>query len=39
MLSIHSRGGILIPTSSMLEADEIATGITSEAAAPGYPLV
>jgi ATP-dependent Clp protease adapter protein ClpS len=39
MLSIHSRGGILIPTSSTLEANKIATGITSAAAAQGYPLV
>lgn len=39
MLSIHHRGGVLVPTSSMLEADKIARALTAEAARHGYPLV
>jgi ATP-dependent Clp protease adapter protein ClpS len=39
MLSIHSRGGALLPMSSMEEASKAAQAITAEAAGHNYPLV
>jgi ATP-dependent Clp protease adapter protein ClpS len=39
MLAIHTRGGALLPTPSLAEAQRIATGITAEAAKHGYALV
>jgi ATP-dependent Clp protease adapter protein ClpS len=39
MLAIHTRGGALIPTSSLADAQRIAAQITAEAAESGYPLV
>ena len=39
MLAIHRRGGALIPTSSLSEAERIASQITAEAAKDGYPLI
>jgi ATP-dependent Clp protease adapter protein ClpS len=38
MLSIHTRGGALIPTRSLTEAQRIAAQITAEAAEHGYPM-
>jgi ATP-dependent Clp protease adapter protein ClpS len=39
MLTIHSRGGALLPMSSMEEADKAARAITAEAEKHNYPLV
>jgi ATP-dependent Clp protease adapter protein ClpS len=39
MLAIHTRGGVLIPTPSLPDAERIAARITAEAAELGYPLV
>lgn len=39
MLQIHTRGGALLPTSSLSEAQRIAEEITAEAATRGHPLV
>jgi ATP-dependent Clp protease adaptor protein ClpS len=39
MLQIHTRGGALLPTSSLAEAQRIAEKITAEAARHGHPLV
>jgi len=39
MLDIHLRGGALLPTSSLAEAERLATEITVEAAKEGYPLL
>jgi len=39
MLDIHLRGGALLPTSSLAEAERLATQITAEAAKEGYPLL
>jgi ATP-dependent Clp protease adapter protein ClpS len=39
MLDIHLRGGALLPTSSLAEAERLATEITAEAAKEGYPLL
>ena len=39
MLQIHTRGGALLPTPSLVEAQRIAAQITAEAAKQGYPLV
>jgi ATP-dependent Clp protease adapter protein ClpS len=38
MLAIHKKGGALIPTLSLTEAERIAAQITAEAAKQGYPL-
>ena len=38
MLAIHTRGGVLVPTASLQEAERIAAQITAEAAKKGYPL-
>jgi ATP-dependent Clp protease adapter protein ClpS len=38
MLAIHKRGGALIPTPSLADAQRIAAQITAEAAALGYAL-
>ena len=38
MLAIHTRGGALIPTPSLADAQRIAAQITAEAAQLGYPL-
>jgi ATP-dependent Clp protease adapter protein ClpS len=39
MLAIHTRGGALIPTASLAEAQRICAQITAEAAQHSYPLV
>jgi ATP-dependent Clp protease adapter protein ClpS len=39
MLSIHQRGGALLTTPSLAEAERIAAQVTAEAAKHGYPLV
>lgn len=39
MLSIHSRGGALLPMSSMEEAEKAARGVTAEARQHNYPLI
>jgi ATP-dependent Clp protease adaptor protein ClpS len=39
MLTIHSRGGALLPMSSMEEASKAAQAITAQAAEHNYPLV
>ena len=39
MLAIHTRGGALIPTPSLADAQRIAAQITAEAAKLGYPLI
>jgi len=39
MLDIHARGGALLPTSSLAEAERIAAQISAEAANQNYPLV
>jgi ATP-dependent Clp protease adapter protein ClpS len=39
MLAIHTRGGALIPTPSLADAQRIAAQITAETAESGYPLV
>jgi ATP-dependent Clp protease adapter protein ClpS len=39
MLAIHTRGGALIPTPSLADAQRIAAQITAEATESGYPLV
>ena len=39
MLAIHRRGGALIPTASLEEAQRIAAEMTAEAAKHGYPLL
>ena len=39
MLEIHTQGGVLIPTSSLADAERIATRIGAAAAEHGYPLV
>ncbi len=39
MLAIHERGGALIPTPSLAEAQRIALQITTEAAKNGHPLI
>jgi ATP-dependent Clp protease adapter protein ClpS len=38
MLAVHTRGGVLIPTTSLQEAERIAALISAEAAKKGYPL-
>jgi ATP-dependent Clp protease adapter protein ClpS len=38
MLAIHRKGGALIPTLSLVEAERIAAHITAEAAKQRYPL-
>jgi ATP-dependent Clp protease adapter protein ClpS len=38
MLAVHTCGGVLIPTTSLQEAERIAAQITAEAAKQGYPL-
>lgn len=39
MLQIHTRGGALLPTPSLAEAQRIAAQIMAEAARSGHPLV
>ena len=39
MLAIHTRGGALIPTRSLTEAERIAAQIMAEAAKHNYPLI
>jgi|SRR5580658_11036706 ATP-dependent Clp protease adapter protein ClpS len=39
MLAIHERGGALIPTPSLAEAERIAAQITAEAAKANHPLI
>jgi ATP-dependent Clp protease adapter protein ClpS len=39
MLTIHTKGGALVPTPSRAAAAAAALAITSEAASSGYPLV
>jgi ATP-dependent Clp protease adapter protein ClpS len=39
MFAIHTRGGALIPTHSLEDAERIAAQITADAAERGYPLV
>lgn len=39
MLDIHLRGGVLLATSSLAEAERLATEITAAAAKEGYPLL
>lgn len=39
MLSIHNRGGALLPTPSISDAEKIAHEITAEATRHGYPLM
>ncbi len=39
MLAIHERGGALIPTPSLAEAQRIATQITAQAAKHSQPLI
>jgi ATP-dependent Clp protease adapter protein ClpS len=39
MLDIHTRGGALLPTPSLAEAQRIAAQVTAEAAKHGYPLL
>jgi ATP-dependent Clp protease adapter protein ClpS len=39
MVQIHRRGGALIPTPSLADAQQIAAQITAEASKQGYPLV
>ncbi len=39
MLDIHTRGGVLLPTSSSAEAQRMAAQISAEAAKYSYPLV
>lgn len=39
MLEIHTRGGALLPTDSMAEAQRIAAAVTAEAAKHGHPLI
>lgn len=39
MLDIHTRGGALLPTPSLAEAQRIAAQITAESAKSHYPLV
>jgi ATP-dependent Clp protease adapter protein ClpS len=39
MLAIHTRGGALIPTPSLTEAERIAAQIAAEAAKHSYPLI
>ena len=39
MLHIHLRGGALLPTSSLTEAERLATEITAAATKEGYPLL
>jgi ATP-dependent Clp protease adaptor protein ClpS len=39
MLAIHARGGALIPTPSLADAQRIAAQISAEAAKLGYPLI
>jgi len=39
MLAIHTRGGVLIPTLSLTEAERIAAQIAAEAAKRDYPLI
>jgi len=38
MLDIHTKGGVLLPTSSLAEARRIAAHLTEEAVKHGYPL-
>jgi ATP-dependent Clp protease adapter protein ClpS len=38
MLAIHAKGGALLPTDSVADAERIAAQITAEAAKGGYPL-
>ena len=38
MLAVHTRGGVLIPTTSLAEAERIAAQITGDAAKQGYSL-
>jgi ATP-dependent Clp protease adapter protein ClpS len=38
MLDIHTKGGVLLPTSSLAEAQGIAAHLTEEAVKSGYPL-
>jgi ATP-dependent Clp protease adapter protein ClpS len=39
MLAIHTRGGVLIPTLSLTEADRIAAQIVAQAEKHNYPLI
>lgn len=39
MLAIHTRGGALVPTPSLADAERIAAQISSEASRQGHPLV
>jgi ATP-dependent Clp protease adapter protein ClpS len=39
MLAIHTRGGVLLPTPSLTEAERIAAQIAAEAAKHNYPLI
>jgi ATP-dependent Clp protease adapter protein ClpS len=39
MRDIHLRGGALLPTSSLAEAERLAAEITAAAAKEGYPLL
>ncbi|UXI70326.1 ATP-dependent Clp protease adaptor ClpS [Tahibacter amnicola] len=39
MLQIHLRGGAVLPTDTMAQAEAFAEGVTADAKARGYPLV
>jgi ATP-dependent Clp protease adapter protein ClpS len=39
MVRIHRRGGALISTPSLVDAQRVAAQITAEATTQGYPLV
>lgn len=39
MLAIHRRGGALIPTASLEDAQRIAAEVTADTAKQGYPLI